>query len=191
MSSSGWKHSFAQFSAKYSSDEVDALPWVHDNSDYKQVEPIQLLSSSFGTSCSGCIGLSRVCREKKKLNTYSGSPHQGLPIPGDRDGLDKTLLSILSEDESTRMISEGRGVLSLLINTPRAEQPLRHRATSCAWSPEAAGSLHFLVLDWGMALLHTGGDRTLLGTQPPMPCYIRCTTTRSEKTTMALLSLCL
>lgn len=129
--------------------------------------------------------------EKKKLNTYSGSPHQGLPIPGDRDGLDKTLLSILSEDESTRMISEGRGVLSLLINTPRAEQPLRHRVTSCAWSPEAAGSLHFLVLDWGMALLHTGGDRTLLGTQPPMPCYIRCTTTRSEKTTMALLSLCM
>lgn len=63
--------------------------------------------------------------------------------------LSKTLLSILTEDESTRRTSDTRCILSLLINTARAEQPLRTRATSCASSPQAAGSLHFLMLGWG------------------------------------------
>lgn len=78
---------------------MDASPWVHDNSDYKQVASIHLISISFGTSCSGFIELNRVWRQKKKLSTYNGSPHQGLPVPRDRDGLHKTLLSILSEDK--------------------------------------------------------------------------------------------
>lgn len=77
MSFSGWKHSFAQLSAKNSSDKVDALPWVHDNSDCKQVAPIRLISSSLGASCSGCMGSTEFGEKKRNVVPTVAVPTKG------------------------------------------------------------------------------------------------------------------
>lgn len=108
MSFSGWKHSFAQFSAKYSSHNVDVLPQVHDNSDYKQVAQIQLISSSFGKSCNGCIRLNRVWREKKNYFWLSCYPDWGWKYKKDKWRIEDVSLAT--------------------INTSRVEQPLRQKA---------------------------------------------------------------
>lgn len=119
------------------------------------------------------LGSAEFAEKKRNLVPTVAAPTKDCLSLGTETGWTRLcFLSWVRMKVQGQQVTDRRCVLSLLINTPRAEQPLRHRATSCASSPQAAGSLHFLVLGWGVALLHTGGDRTLLGTQPPVPCTV-------------------
>lgn len=88
------------------------------------------------------------------------------------------LLSWLRVKAQEGQVADRRCVLS---HNQHIQGRTASETKSCASSPQAAGSLQFLVL-----AEHRGGDRTLLGSQPHQPCYVTLSTTSPEKTPMAL-----
>lgn len=149
-----------------------------------KLQLVQLISNSFGNSLQWLYRVWQNLERKKGNHYWQWQPPPRIN-PRDSGGLYKTLLSTLSEDEGPRWTRDSEKMHPYFLSPQTLGRIvlLAQGAKPCLplW---AAGFLPCPGLVWGTASLHTRGDRTLLGTQPPMPHYVTYTAW-SEKITMA------
>lgn len=160
---------------------------MHYNSDYK-LHLVQVISNSFGNSLQW-LYKARQNLERKKGNHYWQWQPPPRISPRKRGGLYKTLFSTLSEDEGPRRTRGSEKMYPYFLSPQTLGKIILLAQGNKPCLPlQAAGFPPCPGLVWGMATLHTRGDRTLLGTQPLVPHYVTYTA-QSEKITMAQ-SLC-